>query len=398
VIAIREDRRAFLLLLVGVSLAFVWILRPFAGAILWGMTLAIVFAPLQRRILPRVGGRRSLAALATLLTILVIVVIPVGVVIALLIQQAVALYTRIGSGELNVGDYVQRIVDAMPPWAANLVERFAPADLSTVQERVSGLLTGALQFLGSQALNLGQNTLAFVLSTFVMLYLLFFLLRDGEALAARIRAAVPLSPDRRDSLARRFTVVIRATIKGSLIVSVVQGTLGGLMFWALGIPAAVLWGALMALFALLPAVGPAVVWIPFAVYLIAVGAFWKGVGLAVYGIVVIGLVDNLLRPMLVGRDTRMPDYLVLISTLGGIAVFGLNGFIIGPVIAAMFMAVWELFASDRAEAAAALRRAEDRPVPVDHLEAIEEHHDQREEGATSAERQVSPRRASHADC
>ena len=378
-IAIREDRRAFILLLAGVSLAFVWILRPFAGAILWGVTLAIVFGPLQRRILPRVGGRRSLAALATLLAILVIVIIPVGVVVVLLIQQAVALYLRIGSGELNVGDYVQRIVDAMPPWVANLVERFAPADLSTVRDRVSGLLTGALQFLGSQALNLGQNTLAFVLSTFVMLYLLFFLLRDGDALAARIRAAVPLAPARRDSLARRFTVVIRATIKGSLIVSVVQGTLGGLMFWALGIPAAVLWGALMALFALLPAVGPAIVWIPFAVYLVAVGAFWKGVGLAVYGIVVIGLVDNLLRPMLVGRDTRMPDYLVLISTLGGIAVFGLNGFIIGPVIAAMFMAVWELFASDRAEAAAALRRAEDRPAAVDQLEPVEEHHDQREQ-------------------
>lgn len=378
-IAIREDRRAFILLLAGVSLAFVWILRPFAGAILWGVTLAIVFGPLQRRILPRVGGRRSLAALATLLAILVIVIIPVGVVVVLLIQQAVALYLRIGSGELNVGDYVQRIVDAMPPWVANLVERFAPADLSTVRDRVSGLLTGALQFLGSQALNLGQNTLAFVLSTFVMLYLLFFLLRDGDALAARIRAAVPLAPARRDSLARRFTVVIRATIKGSLIVSVVQGTLGGLMFWALGIPAAVLWGALMALFALLPAVGPAIVWIPFAAYLVAVGAFWKGVGLAVYGIVVIGLVDNLLRPMLVGRDTRMPDYLVLISTLGGIAVFGLNGFIIGPVIAAMFMAVWELFASDRAEAATALRRAEDRPAAVDHLEPVEQHHDQREQ-------------------
>ena len=344
-----EDR-AFLLLLAIVTLAFLWILWPFSGAVLWGVTLAIVFAPLHRRLLARSGGRPTLAAIGTLLAIIVIVVIPVGFVIALLVQQAIGLYAQIQTGELDVAAYVGRIIDALPPWASGLVERFAPADLAGLQDRVSGIVTAVLQFLGAQALNLGQNTLAFVLSTFVMLYLLFFLLRDGQALAERVKTAVPLRNARREELATRFTIVIRATIKGSLVVSVVQGALGGLMFWALGINAAVLWGALMALFALLPAVGPAIVWIPFAVYLFAVGAIGKGIGLAVYGIVVIGLVDNFLRPMLVGRDTRMPDYLVLISTLGGIAVFGLNGFIIGPVIAAMFMAVWELFIADRTAA------------------------------------------------
>lgn len=342
-----EDR-AFLLLLAVVSLAFVWILWPLSGAIVWGVTLAIVFAPMFRWLLPRVNGRRAVAALVTLAAILVIVIIPVAVIIGLLIQQAIGLYTQIQSGELNVGAYVQRIVDALPDWASRLVERFVPTDLATLQDRISGILTAVLQFLGTKALALGQNMLAFALSAFVMLYLLFFLLRDGEALAARLKSAVPLRVGRREELSKRFTTVVRATIKGSLVVSAVQGALGGVMLWSLGIGAAVLWGALMALFALLlPAIGPAGVWIPFAVYLVAVGSLWKGVALTVFGIVVIGLVDNLLRPMLVGRDTRMPDYLVLISTLGGIAVFGLNGFIIGPVIAAMFMAVWELFIAER---------------------------------------------------
>lgn len=343
----REDR-AFLLLLAAVSLAFVWILWPFSGAILWAVTLAIVFAPVFRSLLPRLRGRRTLAALVTLAIILIIVIIPVTIVVVLLVRQAVGLYTQIQSGEVNVGAYVQRILDALPDWASGLVDRFVPTDIAELQDRVAGIVTALLQFLAGQALVLGQHTLAFVLGTFVMLYLLFFLLRDGEALAARIKAAAPLRRERREALSKRFTTVIRATIKGSLVVSVVQGALGGLVFWALGINAAVLWGAIMALFALLPAVGPAVVWIPFAAYLIAVGSIGKGIGLILFGIVVIGLVDNLLRPMLVGRDTRMPDYLVLISTLGGIAVFGLNGFIIGPVIAAMFISVWELFAEQRA--------------------------------------------------
>ena len=340
-----EDR-AFLLLLFIISVAFAWILWPFSGAILWGITLAIIFSRINSRLRERMQGRRTLAALATLALILFIVIIPVAVVVVLLIQQAVGLYTRLQSGELNVGEYVQRIVDALPDWASRLIERFVPSDMATLQERIAGVLTGVLRFLGNQALNLGQSTLAFVLGTFVMLYLLFFLLRDGDTIARRLGRSVPLRPEIRSGLARRFTAVVRATVKGSVVISAVQGALGGLMLWILGIPAAVLWGALMALFALLPAVGPAVVWIPFAVYLLATGAVWQGIALTLFGIVVIGLVDNILRPMLVGRDTRMPDYLVLISTLGGIAVFGINGFIIGPVIAAMFMVAWEMFSDD----------------------------------------------------
>jgi predicted PurR-regulated permease PerM len=141
--------------------------------------------------------------------------------------------------------------------------------------------------------------------------------------------------------------VIRATVKGNVLVAIAQGALGGLAFWFLGVSAPLLWAVVMAFLSLLPAVGAALVWAPVAVYFLVTGAIWQGVALIAFGTFVIGLVDNFLRPVLVGKDTRMPDYLVLVATLGGITVFGLNGFVIGPVIAAVFLVSWEMFATAR---------------------------------------------------
>jgi predicted PurR-regulated permease PerM len=172
---------------------------------------------------------------------------------------------------------------------------------------------------------------------------LFFFLRDGSQLAQRLKDAIPLRAEQKRALFAKFTIVIRAMFKGTILVAALQGMLGGIIFWFLGIPAAVLWGVVMAFLSLLPAVGSALIWLPVALYLLATGAVWQGLTLIAYGALVIGLVDNLLRPFLIGVDTKLPDYIVLISTLGGIAIFGLNGFVIGPVIAAMFIATWDIF-------------------------------------------------------
>jgi predicted PurR-regulated permease PerM len=141
--------------------------------------------------------------------------------------------------------------------------------------------------------------------------------------------------------------VIRAAVKGDLMVAAVQGALGGLAFWALGVGGALLWGVLMAFLSLLPIIGAALVWGPVAIYFFITGAVWQGLALFAFGLLVIGLIDNLLRPMLVGKDAHMPDYVVMITTLGGMAVFGINGFILGPVIAAMFIAVWHIYGVTR---------------------------------------------------
>src|SRR5690606_6398743 len=192
---------------------------------------------------------------------------------------------------------------------------------------------------------IGSNTFQFLVSLAIMLYLLFFLLRDGTELARYCRELVPLSEDQKTHLLRKFTTVVRATVKGNIAVAAVQGALGGIIFFILGIHAALFWGLLMAILSLLPAVGASLIWAPVAIYFFATGSLMQGVILTAFGVFVIGLVDNILRPILVGKDTKIPDYIILISTLGGISLFGLNGFVIGPLIAAIFMACWDLFPS-----------------------------------------------------
>ena len=334
-----------ILLLIAVSLAFAWILWPFYGAILWAMVFATVFAPAHRRVLASMRQSPNMAALTTLLLIVAIALLPLTLTAMSVVQEATTLYERIETGELDFGRFISQLLNALPAWAADLLARLVISDLGDVQTRLSSALREGSQFLATQAIAIGQGTARIIISFFLMLYLLFFFLRDGSALAQRLKDAIPLRTEQKRALFSKFTIVIRAMFKGTLLVAALQGMLGGIIFWFLGIPAAVLWGVLMAFLSLLPAVGSALIWLPVALYLLATGAVWQGVVLIAYGALVIGLVDNLLRPFLIGMDTKLPDYVVLISTLGGIAIFGLNGFVIGPVIAAMFIATWDIFSS-----------------------------------------------------
>ncbi len=341
--------KTFLLLLVLITLAFGWILWPFYGAVFWGAVLAIVFAPLFKLLLRKTGQRPTLAALLTVLVILVLVILPLSMVTASLIQEGAALYAKTKSGEISFSGYANQIYEAMPSWVNQLLSRFGLDNLSVLQRKLTDALNQGSQILATQALGIGQNAFDFVVSFFIMLYLLFFLLRDGAQLTRQMRHAIPLNASHLRNLSGKFTTVIRATVKGNIAVAAAQGALGGLAFWFLGVHAPVLWAVLMAFLSLLPAVGAGLVWGPVALYFLATGGIWQGWGLILYGVVVIGLVDNVLRPLLVGKDTKMPDYVVLISTLGGMAIFGLNGFVIGPLIAAMFMAVWDIFATEQSQ-------------------------------------------------
>jgi predicted PurR-regulated permease PerM len=341
--------KTFFFLLIAVSLAFGWIVWQFYGAVLWGIVAAIVFAPVYRQALKTTQQRRSLAALATVAIVVMIVIVPLGLITAALVQEASSVYESIQSGELDLGRYFQQILEALPTWATNWLGRLGLANVGGVQQRLTTALVTSSQFFATQALNIGQHTAEFILHLFVMLYLLFFFLRDGPSLTGQIREAIPLRAEQQRALINKFMVVVRATVKGTMIVAMVQGALGGFIFWFLGIHAALLWGVLMAFLSLLPAIGSALVWFPVAIYLLITGAVWQGVVLTAYGALVIGLIDNFLRPMLVGNDTRMPDYVVLISTLGGIVIFGINGLVIGPLIAAMFITVWDIYSASRSQ-------------------------------------------------
>ena len=335
--------KSLTVLLVLVSAAFIWILLPFYGAAFWAVILGILFAPLQGRLQVKFGWQRNLTSLCTLSICLVIAILPVIIISALLVQEGASLYKSVESGELDIAGYVSQFKHSLPPYFQHLLDRFGMGELNGLREKiVKSAMTGG-QVLASKAFSFGQGTFEFIVSFFIMLYLLFFFLRDGAELARKVRAAVPLQEQQKRRLQLKFNRVVRATVKGNLLVAITQGALGGLIFWFLDVPSVLLWAVLMAFLSLLPAVGAGIVWVPVAAFFLLTGAIWQGVVLVSFGVLVIGLVDNLLRPLLVGKDTRMPDYMILVSTLGGLAIFGLNGFVIGPLIAALFMSSWDIF-------------------------------------------------------
>jgi predicted PurR-regulated permease PerM len=338
-----------LLLVFAISLAFAWILWPFFGALLWAAVLAIVFTPLHEWLLRVMPKRQNLPALATVLTILTLVILPLTLTAASLVQRP-PIFMRACSGARGIPARSFSNFLLLPSWATDLLDRLGLKDLAAVQARLSEALGKGSVFFASEALDIGLGTINFLVSFAIMLYLVFFFVRDGQGLTRCITHAIPLPPEQQHALVGKSTVVIRATFEGNLLVAAVQGALGGLIFWFLGINAPVLWAVVMALCSLLPTVGAAIVWFPVAVYFLATGSVWQGVVLLAYGVFVMGLVDNLLRPLLIGKGTQMPDYLVLISTLGGSAAFGLSGFVIGLVGAALFIALWDTFSRSRQSA------------------------------------------------
>ena len=338
---------SFLIVVVLTTIAFFWLIAEFLMPVFWAAVLATVFFPIQRRNVAKLRGRRTLAALATILTIVALVVLPLALVGVAVTREAVQLADQIKSGAIDLKAPV-RYLERITPIATGYLDRFG-LDVEGLTQRLSSSALAVSQIIAAGALGVGQDILRITALFFVMLYILFFFLRDGRELVDTLIRVLPLGDARERRLLAKFHDVSLATIKGTLVVGVVQGAIGGILFWVLGVPAPVFWGAMMAIFSVLPAVGPGLIWGPAAIVFLALGAYVKAIVLVVGGVVVIGLVDNVLRPILVGRDTQIPDYLVLIATLGGIAVFGISGFVIGPVIAAFFLVVWEMFADEHAE-------------------------------------------------
>jgi predicted PurR-regulated permease PerM len=270
------------------------------------------------------------------------------IIVGSLISQGAQIVQRIQEGGLTAPPTLSELFDKLPPWAQRGLDTLGIGEFDTLRDRLASALRQISQFLAGQALNVGQDTLRFIASLGIMLYVLFFLFRDGPRIGRDIRLSLPFSLAVSDALIARFAEVVRATVKGNVIIATLQGTIGGVTFWLLGIPGALVWGAVMVFLSLLPAIGAALVWAPWALYLIVSGDWLSGGILVFVGVAVIGLVDNLLRPPLVGNASRLPDYVVLVSTLGGLALFGINGFVIGPLIAALFVACWTLFRDARA--------------------------------------------------
>jgi predicted PurR-regulated permease PerM len=336
------QRASFYLMLALTTAAFSLLLLPFYTAILWAVILAIVFHPVQQFLVRRLKGREGAAALLSVLMCVCLVIVPAVLILASIAQESSSLYRQVSSEEFGLRGRIDSIVSALP----GFIEEWTPIELGSfpdLRQKFSGAILQASQSMAGRVVNIGETTLSFFIGSGVLLYLLFFLFRDGERLVAKIKSAMPLSDDHSAKLLEKFTSVINATVRGNIIIAIIQGTIGGVTFWMLGIEAALLWGVVMTFFSMLPAVGAAIVWAPAALFLMFTGAWLKAVILVLVGLLIIGLIDNLLRPPLVGKNAKLPDYVVLVSTVGGMALFGINGFIIGPLIAALFISAWSLF-------------------------------------------------------
>jgi predicted PurR-regulated permease PerM len=340
------EGRVFLGLVLGTTVLFIWMVRGFLLPVFWAAVFAMLFQPLFLWLTRRLGGRRGFAALLTTLSVIVVVLVPAALLVAAVAQQGLALYQRIASGEINANAPIEFVERFLPRLTGTLTHY--GIDIERMRTSLEGAAGAATQYIAGRALAAGQNALTIAILFGLMLYLLFFFLRDGEFITRMLIRAIPMGDVRERRLFAKIAEVSRATVKGTVVVAAVQGAFGGFLFALVGIEAAVFWGVAMGFLSLIPAVGPAIVWIPAAVILIATGAFWKGILVIAGGTLVIGLVDNVLRPILVGRDTKIPDYLVLLATLGGLTVFGLAGFIAGPVIAGLFLVTWEMFADEYA--------------------------------------------------
>lgn len=334
-------RRAFLLVLVlGISAIFLSMIRGFLLTILLAAIGAGLGHPLYVRLTRLFGGRRPLAALCTLLVGAVALVGPVAVAVYFVTVEALRLSE-------SVGPWITRF-STQPGTMVPLLERLPFAHhLRPYQEQLIDKAGEGLSRLGGLIVAMLSNTtlgtLEAVFNAFMLAYTVFFLLLDGPQVLQSLRRFLPLREGERDLLLDKFISVTRATLKGTLVIGLVQGTLSGIAFWVAGIDHALFWGAVMVVLSVVPVLGGAIVWVPVCIFLAVTGDWVKAAVLAAFCSLVVGSVDNVLRPRLVGRDTEMHDLMILFSTLGGIVAFGAIGFIIGPIIAALFQTSWELF-------------------------------------------------------
>jgi len=339
-----KSKNVFIILLTVVSLLFAILITDFILPIFWAIVLAILFNPINRYFESLIN-KPALTSLCTIIVISLLVLAPCFFILTAVAEEVLTIVKAIENGEINFEKLLISISQLLPA----LTERFNAMgyDTNTLIGQLNNIVLGTSQYALSLIMSAGENILRVLLLTFVMVYLLFFFLKDGDKIIAKSVNVFPLDDNQEKFLIDRFSSVTKATVKGTIIVGVVQGTIGGVAFTLLDIKAAVLWGVLMAFFSILPGIGTAIIWFPAACILFFSGAWLKALILLLVGIFIIGLIDNFLRPYLVGKETQLPDYLILLTTLGGVSLVGLSGFVIGPIIAALFITLWSLFKLDQ---------------------------------------------------
>jgi len=329
-----------LILVVGISVLFFQMIRPFLLAVLLAGIFASLAQPPYQRFRRWFGGREVPASLLTLLLIVLVIIVPLGFLLGVVTAEAIKVGESISpwvSDKIHNPDQIEIWLRGLP-----FYDRIAPFedDILTRLGQVVGFLS---RFLINSLSHATSGTVQFLFLLMVMLYSMFFFLMHGGRLLDLILFYLPLEDDEERRLLDKFRSVTRATLKGTAVIGLLQGGLAGLAFFVVGIPSAVFWGTLMVVLSIIPGVGTALIWVPAAVILAAGGHLAKGIALALFCGLVVGSIDNVVRPALVGKDTQMPDLMIFLSTLGGIVMFGALGLILGPIVGALFITVWEMY-------------------------------------------------------
>ncbi|MFC2142592.1 AI-2E family transporter [Acidobacteriota bacterium] len=337
----KQLRRTVLIIsVIIITLIFFMMIRGFLMAILMAGITSALANPLYRRFERWYRGRRGLASISTLLVIVLLIIIPLGGLLGIVAAQAF----KVGQ---SITPWIQEQL-ADPSGLAGVLEKLpfyehiAPYQ-QEILTRVGELVASISQFLISGLSSATVMTVNFLLQFFIFLYTMYFFLMDGDKLLAKITYYLPLEDKDERRMLDKFTSVTRATLKGTAVIGILQGGLAGLAFVVVGIPSAVFWGTIMVVLSIIPGIGSGLVWAPAAIILAATGHTGQAIGLAVFCGLVVGSLDNILRPRLVGKDTQLPELLIFFGTLGGLVFFGVLGVVIGPIVAALFVTIWEIY-------------------------------------------------------
>ena len=335
----RIQNILFFTTLILVTLLFLYLLRPFFFPVFWAAVIAGIFKPLFRRLNEKLN-RPTLSSAMVLMAVIFIIILPGAIIGTLLFAESVQMYNALNTEGDDIGKSIETITGAIRnnPYVArlHLDEKFLTDKFSEIAKSISNFMFVHLK-------DLTQNTLLFVVQFAVMLYTLFFFIRDGDKFLGMAIKFITFGENREKILYERFVTTARATLKVTLIIGGLQGFLGGLLFWFTGIEGALVWGVVMVLMAIVPVVGCTIIWAPAGVIMLLTGHIWEGVMILTAGVLVISMVDNFLRPILLGRDVQMHPLLIFLSTLGGISLFGFSGYVIGPIITSLLLAIWAMY-------------------------------------------------------
>ena len=327
----------FLGLLLATTVLFLWMVGEYLVPVFWAAVLAVVFTPVYQWLYRYTGGHGSFAAIGTIFGIVILVAIPATFVTTLIAQESVTLYQTLTQADTEPISLVERV--GVLAQSTEWLGVTAPA----VEEWVRDSVARLADTVASSMYSFGQVTIQIVIQLAVAFYVLFFFLRDGRELIEKLLHFIPLSAGREQMILTRFSETTRAVVQGTLLIALVEGLIGGVTFWLVGVSAPALWGVVMTVFSIIPVLGPALIWLPMGLLLIVTGSLWAGIIVLAMGIVVISVIDEFVRPIVVGRKAKMPDAVVLLATLGGLATFGISGFVIGPIVAAVCMTLWVMF-------------------------------------------------------